>query len=353
MIENIIFEVVSGSTVYGLNDANSDIDSKGIYVVSFDRMMDIFKGGIVSPVTDKKKDRQIFELRHFLSLLLKGNPHALEMLWTPEQHIIHKNEIMDTLIERRVEFLSKSLKDVYINYAKDQVKRLENHKHRLDTIKEPDKPDIIKYLIFERLDGLQVKASHEMLDKFIFTKSTSQFFKMWKAPEHKFVGGLLFDWDRTQKFHFFDLSLKAIQENELKFQGFIRFKQEAYKKACQDYEEYQEWHRNRNKRRAEMEKAYGMDCKHAMHSMRLLNMAAEILTTKQLTLARTVDKDMLLDIKYGRVPYEEFKKMLESKIAEVEQFAKQSTLPNKVNSQMIQEIYRTIIEKMWGASWLP
>jgi hypothetical protein len=53
------------------------------------------------------------------------------------------------------------------------------------------------------------------------------------------------------------------------------------------------------------------------------------------------------------VPYEEFKKMLESKIAEVEQFAKQSTLPNKVNSQMIQEIYRTIIEKMWGASWLP
>ena len=47
------------------------------------------------------------------------------------------------------------------------------------------------------------------------------------------------------------------------------------------YNQYNEWLRNRQAERAELERKFGYDCKHGMHLMRLLRMGKEVLSTGQ------------------------------------------------------------------------
>ena len=54
-------------------------------------------------------------------------------------------------------------------------------------------------------------------------------------------------------------------------------RERRYRGALREWQQYQEWTRSRNPARAELERRHGYDTKHAMHLIRLLRMAVEIL----------------------------------------------------------------------------
>lgn len=120
---NIILECVVGSHMYNLDTPESDIDTKGIYVIPTNELLNTL-GGFkkIDKVYDHNDpDWAFFEVQKYMSLVLKGNPTALELLYANEYTTI--TEDGQLLVDNRSAFLSKRIKNAYIGYALQQVKR--------------------------------------------------------------------------------------------------------------------------------------------------------------------------------------------------------------------------------------
>ena len=89
-----LYLVIRGSHAYGTNIETSDTDYAGVFIQSVD---DILGNKYVEQVNDDKNDIVIYELRRFLELLGKNNPTVLELLNTPEDCVIYKDPIFDTI----------------------------------------------------------------------------------------------------------------------------------------------------------------------------------------------------------------------------------------------------------------
>lgn len=89
-------------------------------------------------------------------------------------------------------------------------------------------------------------------------------------------------------------------------------KELQYYIARQEWDQYCQWKKNRNKARAEIEEKYGFDAKHAMHCIRLIRMCQEILTTGKVNVDRTsIDAEELVYIRNGGWPYEKIEQYAE------------------------------------------
>ena len=85
----------SGSGTYGFRSDKSDLDLRGVYVedvediVSLKPPRDVIDGFS----DDRDVDWQLFELKKFLSLLVKPNFNVLEWVYTPMQFMEYPKEI--------------------------------------------------------------------------------------------------------------------------------------------------------------------------------------------------------------------------------------------------------------------
>lgn len=82
VLERSILRVVTGSHAYGLNTPTSDIDEKAIIIEPMDEVCGLGEpwGGKVYS-QDGSEDFEVFGLRKFLRLALKGNPTVTEILF--------------------------------------------------------------------------------------------------------------------------------------------------------------------------------------------------------------------------------------------------------------------------------
>lgn len=122
---NIVLEGVTGSTAYGLNTKNSDIDLKGIYVLP---TRDVLKMGFDqkhTTIDSTNPDVVYHEVGKFMKLVVSGNPTVTELLYLNEY--THLSPIGQMLIDNRDAFLStKAVMNAYRGYAFSQAKRLNN-----------------------------------------------------------------------------------------------------------------------------------------------------------------------------------------------------------------------------------
>lgn len=119
-----ILRGIVGSTAYGLHHENSDIDRLGCFVEPT-----IAFHGINAPkasrVQKEPSDYTEHEAGKYVSLLLKCNPTAMELLWLPDDlyELVHPEGL--GLIEIRKHFLSaKAVRNAYLGYATQQFRRL-------------------------------------------------------------------------------------------------------------------------------------------------------------------------------------------------------------------------------------
>lgn len=78
---NVVCECLGGSHAYGLNNPESDLDVRGVYLnTDFKHILSLDTETHQTKVNDEE-DTQHYELRRFVGLLRKGNTGALEVLF--------------------------------------------------------------------------------------------------------------------------------------------------------------------------------------------------------------------------------------------------------------------------------
>jgi hypothetical protein len=80
-------------------------------------------------------------------------------------------------------------------------------------------------------------------------------------------------------------------------------RERRYRAAMREWQQYEDWTHNRNPIRAELERRHGYDTKHAMHLIRLLRMAVEILSTGEVHVRRG-DAEELLAVRNGALSFD-------------------------------------------------
>lgn len=124
MPDNVLLSGVVGSTAYGLNGPDSDVDRLGLFAHPTAALH-----GLEEPEetwVTSKPDTTFHEARKYAKLALSGNPTVSELMWLPCDLYEVRHPLGDDLINIRYAFLSaKRTRDAYLGYATQQFKRLE------------------------------------------------------------------------------------------------------------------------------------------------------------------------------------------------------------------------------------
>jgi predicted nucleotidyltransferase len=150
--KNIHYEVIVGSTAYGVSNDSSDID---IYAVSIPRKDVIFpkhipgfgkppvffnsyqKHGVV--IVNAEYDVSIYGIVKYFQLCMDCNPNMIDSLFVPDDCITYMSDIGEKIRDNRHLFLSKKCYHTFKGYAKKQLHMIRTKQpvgKRLNTIKE-------------------------------------------------------------------------------------------------------------------------------------------------------------------------------------------------------------------------
>lgn len=279
----VIFETVHGSRAYGLATEASDTDLRGILVPP----VLAFAGYVVgADQIEPSPERVLFEIRKFFRLAAACNPTVIELLFTdPADHVSVSPE-GERLLERKGEFLSRLAGDSFGKYGLAQLRRIRTHRRWL--LSPPGrKPERGDFGLPERstIPRDEQGAAESML-------------RDGRLEEESLPARFLDLLDRERR----------------------------HRVALREWQQYQEWTRSRNKTRAELERQHGYDTKHAMHLIRLLRMAVEILTDGSVRVRRP-DAEELLAVRRGALSFDALLEQAEAMGTRLKALAENSALP--------------------------
>jgi predicted nucleotidyltransferase len=125
-MNRIVMECVTGSRAYGLNHAQSDTDTMGIFLAPTVEVAGLYWGAkdeSWSNAGPEGDDNTLHEVGKFLRLVLKSNPTMLELLFMNEYSIL--DEVGQGMIDIRDKMLyTKAVQGAYLGYATAQRDRV-------------------------------------------------------------------------------------------------------------------------------------------------------------------------------------------------------------------------------------
>ena len=124
-------------------------------------------------------------------------------------------------------------------------------------------------------------------------------------------------------------------------------RERRYRAAAREWQHYEEWKRDRNPARAELEVRFGYDTKHAMHLMRLMRMGVEILETSEVRVRRP-DAEELLAVRQGALTFDAL--MEETARLEAALLAAEgaTSLPERPDEDVLDAACAQIVESALG-----
>lgn len=325
---NKIIEIKFGSHLYGTDTENSDLDLKCIYLPT---KREILLGSYKKTIqTNRPKreyernnkddvDLEILSLDRYIDLLLQGQTMALDMLFSPSSNYTDFKEeglyVMNYLKMHRQKFLNKNV-NAFVGYAKQQAAKYGQKGFRIHAIKATLEKleNIGPFDTFAGLDQASVVAWLKSV------KNENLTIEELDGPngtkiKHLNVAGRMYPFTAQVRY----------------------WKQQLQKR----YDEY-------GHRAILAEKNEGIDWKALSHAVRVNSEAYELLTTSTITFPRP-DRQLLLDIKLGRVKYAEVAEIIEQGLVDLETASKTSELPNqpdrKFAEDFIVEMYENICLK--------
>lgn len=121
LYDHVIYRCIIGSRAFGLDDANSDTDKRGIYLPPAHLHWSLY--GIPEQLDNQDTQECYWELQKFLILALKANPNVLECLYTPLVELA--TPLAEELLTMRSIFLSQLIYQTYNGYVMSQFKKME------------------------------------------------------------------------------------------------------------------------------------------------------------------------------------------------------------------------------------
>lgn len=117
----VVVKTLFGSHLYGTDVEGSDFDYKIIYKDSVDDIILSKNGTVKRTGSGTDVEAEYIELRKFIKDLANGQTYAVDMIFTPKEHILEKSAIWDHLREHRQKFMTKQVKS-FIRYCTQQAK---------------------------------------------------------------------------------------------------------------------------------------------------------------------------------------------------------------------------------------
>ncbi|MBI5367985.1 MAG: nucleotidyltransferase domain-containing protein [Planctomycetes bacterium] len=139
----VIYRCVIGSRAYGLDQAGSDTDRRGIYLPPADCQWSLF--GVPEQLERAATQECYWELQKFLRLALQANPNVLECLYTPLVELA--TPLARRLLALRGCFLSRLAYQTYGGYVLSQFKKLEQDLRARGAIKWKHVMHLIRLLL--------------------------------------------------------------------------------------------------------------------------------------------------------------------------------------------------------------
>lgn len=297
--QRTIFVTVHGSQCYGTSTPESDIDIKGLCIPPKEYFFGFLKN--FEQVEGKDPhDMVIYGLHKFFKLAADCNPNIIEVINTePEDWVLH-TPLFEKIYKNRHLFLSKKAQHTFSGYAVSQLKRIKSHKKWLlhPPSHEPTREEY----------GLPTNSKMSQSDLGATTKLIEN-----NVP----------------------ISDKVMTLFQL---------EQKYQAAKKEWAQYQQWKKERNKKRAALEAKFGFDLKHAMHLVRLLKMAHEILD-EGIVKVRRPDAEELKEIRNGAWAYDELIDWAEKQKEAISAIVTTSSLPKQPNKEKIDQLCIELTEE--------
>lgn len=296
--KHTIFECIVGSKAYGTDTPESDTDYRGVCIPPKGIAYSLFQR--FEQHIEKTPDRVIYGLGKFMKLAADCNPSIITLLFIEEPLWVFSTSWWEEIRARRDMFLSTRARHSFSGYAISQLKRMQTHVRWMT--KAPTEPVPEDFGI-----------SHTLF--------------LGKDE----VGAV--DWLSGEGIKF--------KEEVTRLMGRVK----GYQQALKEWKNYEEWRKNRNPARAEMEKKFGYDTKHSYHLVRLVRLGEELLLTGKMTIYNRPDVEEFRAIRRGEWSYQqllEFAEGIDEHMAEVE---KSSVLPYSPDRPAIDAFYQELIER--------
>jgi uncharacterized protein len=329
-----IFLTKHGSQAYGTALPTSDIDLKGIAIAPRAYYLGFLQHFEQAEVREPL-DAVIYDIRKFFKLAADCNPNIIEMLFTDFEDWIHPdyskfgfaNTLWVQIWTERHLFLSRRAQYTFSGYAIAQLKRIKTHRAWLldPPKKQPERSDfglkngegtigkeqlgVIEAEIRKRTDTLAGKG---------VTKDILE-----QVDENVVLSAAA------------DLNL------DINLVPLI-LAERRYAAASRHWASYQKWKTERNPARAELEAKHGYDTKHAMHLVRLLRMAHEILGSGKVLVKRP-DAAELLDIRMGQWTFDDLMNWTVATEAGLVEVAQNSPLPKEPDRNKLDAILVEVV----------
>ena len=118
----MIAELIGGSTLYGLNNADSDVDYRGLFFASNPRYVTSFDT-IESIVLTNEVDATYYELTRYLKLLRKTNTQVMEILFAPPESFTSTIPLFEMIRDVRYDLIdSDNLKNSLKGYVFSEIR---------------------------------------------------------------------------------------------------------------------------------------------------------------------------------------------------------------------------------------
>lgn len=312
--KHVILLGLAGSYSYGTNIETSDIDLRGITLNQKSDLIGLTK---FEQYVDESTDSVIYAFNKIITLLLSCNPNTIELLGLNPEHYLYLNEIGQLLLDNRKLFLSKRAINSFGGYADAQLRRLQNALAR-DSFPQSEK----EQHIFNSVKN----AMHDFNNHYKNFESGSIEIFIDKAvnPELEteiFVNANMIHYPLRDYSSMWNTMANVVR----------------------DYEKIGK----RNKKKDDLHLN-----KHAMHLIRLFMMALDILEKGEIVTYRSVEHDLLMDIRSGKYLkadgafHESFYEMLADYEKKLHYAAENTDLPDEPDMKAVQELVMTINERV-------
>ncbi|WP_299272138.1 nucleotidyltransferase domain-containing protein [uncultured Psychroserpens sp.] len=332
----IIFESISGSKAYGLDTAASDTDIRGVFILP----KNLFYGlNYIGQVNNETNDIAYYELNKFVELLSKNNPNILELLNVPDECILYKHPIFDS-IEKK-DFLSKLCKNTFANYAFTQIKKARGLNKKIVNPIDKERKTVE--------DFCYIRADKQSIPFKDFIKNNNlkaEHCGLVNLPHMKDCYNLFYhenlNYNGIARVNANEVCLSSVPKPEQPI-AVLYFNVDGYSAYCKTYKEYWNWVDIRNEERYKnnISHSKNYDAKNMMHTFRLLHMAKEIGLDGSINVKR-LDRDFLLSVKNAEFEYDDLVNKAEHMKSELDDIYKSSNLMERPNMAHINTLLASI-----------
>jgi predicted nucleotidyltransferase len=344
LAESTIFATLHGSHAYGTNTPSSDVDIKGFCVPPKEYFFG-FQNKFEQAET-KDPDMVIYDIRKFFDLAANCNPNIIEVLYTDESDWITCTPLGRKIIEHKNMFLSMRAKYTFSGYAVSQLKRINTHYRWL---KNPPK-GVPTREEFELPNSVAIPPDQLGAAEVEIKKKMEEWDINWDLlePAERInmqgrIATMLAESKLTTD-ETYIVAARSLGFND-NFIDYLK-KERSYKTKKQEWDSYLTWQKTRNEKRAELERKYGFDTKHAAHLVRLMRMCREIIMTGKVIVKRP-DAQELLAIRNGAWTYENLIEWATKQDLELDELYKQcKIIPYAPDRKKLDLLCQEVIEEM-------